>query len=83
MTSADIPKDCDVALLSNIIRFLSEENDNLLLKKIYNSLIDIGNSIVLISEWLLNAEKTGHIPSTLMRLKMIVDQPPRVEVIPF
>jgi hypothetical protein len=75
LTRNDFPKDCDVALLSHIIHFLGEENGKLPLKKIYDSLIDNGNSIVLISEWLLNSEKTGHIPSALMSLNMIVDQP--------
>ena len=75
LTSNDFSKDCDVALLSHIIHFLGEENGKLPLKKIYDSLIDNGDSIVLISGWLLNSEKTGHIPSALMSLNMIVDQP--------
>ena len=62
-------------MLSHIIHFLGEENGKLSLKKIYDSLIDNGDSIVLISGWLLNSEKTGHIPSALMSLNMIVDQP--------
>lgn len=62
-------------MLSHIIHFLGEENGKLPLKKIYDSLIDNGNSIVLISKWLLNSEKTGHLPSALMSLNMIVDQP--------
>lgn len=44
-------------------------------RKIYDCLPDDGNGVVLISEWLLNDEKTGPISSTLMSLTMIVDQP--------
>jgi hypothetical protein len=47
--NGDLPKDCDVALLSHIVHFLSVENDKVLLKKVYESLPD-ENGIVLISE---------------------------------
>jgi 3-hydroxy-5-methyl-1-naphthoate 3-O-methyltransferase len=70
----DLPKDCDVALLSHIIHFLDEEKDKMLLRKIYDSLPE-RNGVVLISEWLLNDTKTGPITSALMSLTMIVDQP--------
>lgn len=36
---------------------------------------DDRNSVIIISEWLLNDEKTGPIPSALMSLTMIVEQP--------
>jgi 3-hydroxy-5-methyl-1-naphthoate 3-O-methyltransferase len=45
----------------------------MLLRKVYDCLSDDG--IILISEWLLNDEKTGPVPSALMSLTMIVDQP--------
>jgi 3-hydroxy-5-methyl-1-naphthoate 3-O-methyltransferase len=70
----DLPRDCDVALLSHIIHFLDEEKDKMLLGKIYESL-PVRNGVVLISEWLLNDAKTGPIPSALLSLTMIVDQP--------
>jgi hypothetical protein len=70
----DLPRDCDVALLSHIIHFLDEEKDKILLRKIYHSLPE-QNGVVLISEWLLNDEKTGPIPSAMLSLTMIVDQP--------
>jgi hypothetical protein len=70
----DLPTDCDVALLSHIIHFLDEEKDKILLRKIYHSLPE-QNGVVLISEWLLNDEKTGPIPSAMLSLTMIVDQP--------
>jgi hypothetical protein len=70
----DLPTDCDLALLSHIIHFLDEEKDKILLRKIYHSLPE-QNGVVLISEWLLNDEKTGPIPSAMLSLTMIVDQP--------
>src|SRR5919198_1485809 len=71
----NLPTDYDVALLSHIIHFLDEEKDKILLKKIYDSLPNDRNSAIIISEWLLNDEKTGPVPSALMSLTMIVDQP--------
>lgn len=71
----DLPKDCDVALLSHIIHFLDVEKGKALLRKIYDSLPDDRRGVVLISEWLLNDEKTGPIPSALLSLTMIVEQP--------
>lgn len=71
----NLPTDYDVAILSHIIHFLDEEKDRILLKKIYDSLPNDRNSAIIISEWLLNDEKTGPIPSALMSLTMIVDQP--------
>jgi hypothetical protein len=71
----DLPKDCDVALLSHIIHFLDVEKGKALLKKIYDSLPDDRKGVVLISEWLLNDEKTGPVPSALLSLTMIVEQP--------
>lgn len=70
----DLPKDCDVVLLSHIVHFLSVENDKMLLRRIYDSLPD-ENGVILISEWLLNDEKTGPIPPALTGLAMIVDMP--------
>jgi hypothetical protein len=79
LSKEDFPKGCDVALLSHIIHFQSEEKVKVLLRKVYDCLSDdeiSGNGgVVLISEWLLNDEKTGPIPSALMSLTMIVDQP--------
>jgi 3-hydroxy-5-methyl-1-naphthoate 3-O-methyltransferase len=71
----NLPTGHDVALLSHIIHFLDEEKDNMLLKKIYDSLPNDRNGAIIISEWLLNDEKSGPIPSALMSLTMIVDQP--------
>ncbi|MDQ3902986.1 MAG: acetylserotonin O-methyltransferase [Thermoproteota archaeon] len=70
----NLPTDYDVALLSHIIHFLDEEKDRMLLKKIYDSLPNDRNSVIIISEWLLNDEKTGPVPSALLSLTMIVDQ---------
>jgi 3-hydroxy-5-methyl-1-naphthoate 3-O-methyltransferase len=71
----ELPTDCDVAFLSHIIHFLGEEKDKILLKKVYDSLPSDRDSVIIISEWLLNDEKTGPIPSALMSLTMIVEQP--------
>ena len=71
----NLPTDYDVALLSHIIHFLDQEKDRILLKKIYDSLTNDRNSAIIISEWLLNDERTGPVPSALMSLNMIVDQP--------
>lgn len=70
-----LPDDCDVAFLSHIIHFLGEEKDKILLKKVYDSLPSDRDGVIIISEWLLNDEKTGPIPSALMSLTMIVEQP--------
>lgn len=70
-----LPDDCDVAFLSHIIHFLGEEKDKILLKKVYDSLPSDRDGVIIISEWLLNDEKTGPIPSALMSLTMIVVQP--------
>src|ERR687887_2311633 len=70
-----LPTDYDVAFLSHIIHFLDQEKDRILLKKIYDSFPNDRNSVIIISEWLLNDEKTGPVPSALMSLTMIVDQP--------
>jgi 3-hydroxy-5-methyl-1-naphthoate 3-O-methyltransferase len=67
----DIPKGYDIAFLSLIMHDYSEEKGIALLKKIYNSLADDG--VVIISEWLLNDEKTGPAASALMGLNMIVE----------
>jgi predicted O-methyltransferase YrrM len=67
----DIPKGYDVAFLSLILHDYSEEKGIALLKKIYNSLANDG--VVIISEWLLNDEKTGPAASALMGLNMIIE----------
>lgn len=67
----DIPKGYDVAFLSLILHDYNEEKGIALLKKIYNSLSNDG--VVVISEWLLNDEKTGPPASALMGLNMIIE----------
>lgn len=73
-TKDELPTDCDVALLSHIIHFFTEEKILSLLKKTYDSLSS-ENGVVIISEWLLNDDRTGPIPSALMSLTMVVDMP--------
>jgi 3-hydroxy-5-methyl-1-naphthoate 3-O-methyltransferase len=67
----DIPKGYDVVFLSLILHDYSEEKGIALLKKIYKCLANDG--VVLISEWLLNDEKTGPAASALMGLNMIIE----------
>jgi 3-hydroxy-5-methyl-1-naphthoate 3-O-methyltransferase len=70
----ELPKECDVAFLSHILHGLSVEKDKILLKKVYDSLVPKNNnSVILISEWLLNDEKTGPVPSAMMSLNMILE----------
>ena len=44
-----------------------------LLKKVYDSLPN-EHGVIIISEWLLNDEKSGPVPSALMSLTMILEQ---------
>jgi 3-hydroxy-5-methyl-1-naphthoate 3-O-methyltransferase len=67
----DIPSGYDVALLSHIIHDWSEEKDIGLLKKIFSS-INSGGAII-ISEWLLDDEKTGPAFPALMGMNMIIE----------
>ena len=67
----DIPKGYDVVFLSLILHDYSEEKGIALLKKICNGLANDG--VVVISEWLLNDEKTGPAASALMGLNMIIE----------
>jgi 3-hydroxy-5-methyl-1-naphthoate 3-O-methyltransferase len=67
-----LPNDCDVAFLSHIIHVFDKEKNISLLKKIYDSLPN-ENGTIIVSEWLLNDEKTGPIPSSLLGLNMIVE----------
>jgi 3-hydroxy-5-methyl-1-naphthoate 3-O-methyltransferase len=67
----DIPGVYDVAFLSHIIHDWSEEKDTILLKKIFNSLNSCG--AIIISEWLLDNEKTGPASAALMGMNMIIE----------
>lgn len=67
-----LPNDCDVAFLSHIIHIFDKDKNITLLKKIHESLTN-ENGMIIISEWLLNNEKTGPISSALMGLTMIVE----------
>lgn len=66
-----MPKDCDVAFLSHVIHIFDREKNIKLLKRIHDSLPEDG--MIIISEWLLNDEKTGPVPSSLMGLTMIIE----------
>jgi 3-hydroxy-5-methyl-1-naphthoate 3-O-methyltransferase len=66
-----MPKDCDVAFLSHVIHIFDRDTNIALLKKIHDSLPEKG--MIIISEWLLNDEKTGPVASALMGLTMIIE----------
>jgi hypothetical protein len=68
----DIPTGYDVAFLSLILHDYSEEKGIALLKKIYNSLAN-DDGVVVISEWLINDDKTGPPASALMGLNMVIE----------
>jgi hypothetical protein len=68
----DIPTGYDVAFLSLILHDYSEEKGIALLKKIYNGLAN-DDGVVVISEWLLNDDKTGPPASALMGLNMLIE----------
>ena len=67
-----LPNDCDVAFLSHVIHIFDKDKNITLLKKIHDSLSN-ENGVIIISEWLLNDEKTGHISSALMGLTMVIE----------
>ena len=67
----DIPKGHDVAFLSHIIHDYDAEKGVTLLKKIYASLNPGG--ALIISEWMLNDDKTGPVQSAMMGMNMIVE----------
>ena len=67
----DIPAGHDVAFLSHILHDYNEEKDIALLKKVYAALPKDG--AVIISEWMLNDDKSGPVPSAMMGLNMIVE----------
>lgn len=67
----DIPAGHDVMFLSHILHDYSEEKDVALLKKVYAALPKGG--AVIISEWMLNDDKSGPVPSAMMGLNMIVE----------
>lgn len=72
-----LPTDCDIAFLSHIIHDYSKDKGMSLFKKIYHSLptgpTANSSGAIIISEWLLNDEKTGPVPSALMSLNMMVE----------
>jgi 3-hydroxy-5-methyl-1-naphthoate 3-O-methyltransferase len=67
-----LPSDCDVAFLSHVIHIFDRDKNITLLKKIHDSLPN-ENGMIIISEWLLNDEKTGPVASALMGLTMIIE----------
>ncbi|HVX03445.1 MAG TPA: methyltransferase [Nitrososphaera sp.] len=69
----DLPKEYDVVFLSNVIHDYDEDKCIALLKKAYASISDERGGAVIISEWMLNDDKTGPVPSALMGLNMMIE----------
>ncbi len=67
------PPDHDVILLSMIMHDWNEENDREILRKCWDALPSGGE--VIISELLVNDEKTGPPPAALMSLNMLIETP--------
>ena len=65
------PADHDVILLSMIMHDWSEADDRAILRKCYEAL-PAGGAVV-ISELLVNDEKTGPAPAALMSLNMLIE----------
>ena len=64
-----LPGDHDVILLSMILHDWNEEHDREILRKCYDALPSGGG--IVVSELLVNDEKTGPAPAALMSLNML------------
>lgn len=65
------PADHDVILLSMIMHDWSEQENRAILRKCYEALSPGG--MVVISELLVNDDKTGPAPAALMSLNMLIE----------
>jgi hypothetical protein len=65
------PPEHDIVLFSMIMHDWSEEKNRVLLRKAYDTLP--GGGGVIISELLVNDEKTGPAPAALMSLNMLIE----------
>ena len=70
-TDSAFPAGHDVILLSMIMHDWNEERDRAILKKCWDALPSGG--MVIISELLVNDEKTGPAPAALMSLNMLIE----------
>jgi hypothetical protein len=66
-----LPKDHDVHLLSMILHDWNEAKNRALLRRSFEALPSGG--VVVISELLVNDEKTGPVPAALMSLNMLIE----------
>ena len=66
----ELPKDCDIVLISQILHSFGSEKNKEILKKVYDSLPEKG--VIIINEFLLNPEKTGPLFPALFALNMLV-----------
>ncbi len=67
----EFPKGSDVVLLSQILHSYNEEENKILLKKIYDYLPE--NGILIINEFLLNEDKSGPLFPALFALAMLIN----------
>ncbi|MGH7431249.1 MAG: methyltransferase, partial [Candidatus Methylomirabilales bacterium] len=66
-----LPKGADVVLLSMILHDWTPEKNRVILKKCFDALPSGGAMIV--SELMMNDEKTGPVPAALMSLNMLIE----------
>lgn len=71
LTDPELPAGHDVVLLSMIMHDWTQEQDKALLRKCFAALPSGGR--IVISELLVNDEKTGPAPAALMSLNMLVE----------
>ena len=69
--AAPFPADHDVHLLSMILHDWDEAKDRALLRRSYEALP--GGGMVVVSELLVNDDKTGPAPAALMSLNMLIE----------
>ncbi len=67
----ELPKGSDVILLSMILHDWSSETNLKILRKCYNGLPSGG--VVIVSELMMDNDKTGPVPAALMSLNMLIE----------
>ncbi|HEY7536124.1 MAG TPA: methyltransferase [Thermodesulfobacteriota bacterium] len=67
----NLPKGADVILLSMILHDWSPEKNLKILRRCYDALPTEG--VIIVSELMMNDDKTGPLPSALMSLNMLIE----------
>ena len=68
----EFPEGADVVLLGLIIHAFDEEKNKILIQKVYDYLPEGG--MIIITEFLLNEDRTGPVFSTFFALNMLVSE---------